>query len=121
MPQLELLPNPVRARRPVWRPVVAVKPSPPAGAAASSVVLIVTERLMSTVTLNTCGLVPPEKLTVSVKLMVEGLGTLPLTMNWNGTLFVVAAPGAMFDQVRAAGGMTVTPGVLLVSVPVTLV
>src|SRR5688500_12183416 len=87
IPQLDWLPTAVRTSRPVWRPVVEVKPSPVGGAEASRVVLMVAVRRMSTVTLTTWGLAPPAKVTVSVKLRVDGLGTLLETTNWKGVKF----------------------------------
>ena len=73
-------------------PVVPVNPGPGDGGTVSRTLEIdVAGGPERTVKFNIC-VGPPVRLTVSVKLIVVGQGTLPARENWKGVVFVPVAP-----------------------------
>ena len=93
-PQLEPEPAAVRARRPVCRPVAAVKKG---GALAGGVVLSrvsLIVRLRVKLTGKILELTPPEKLTVRLRLTTEHVIAL-LTAMVNGVVLVAEPLAAM--------------------------
>src|SRR5262249_39616265 len=90
--------TPSRVARPICVPVEVVTPGTVGGALALNVVLRLNGgRPAMTGTLKVVlGLLPPVKLTVSVKVMVSGLRTLPARLKENGVMPTALPPAGMF-------------------------
>ena len=87
--------TPSRKCRTAIVPVVVVKPGPGVGAVVSRTDdILIAGGPDGMLKLITCGLTPPVKLTVKVKLSVAGHWTLLATVNRKGIRFVPLPPSA---------------------------